>query len=66
MTLFAGYGSSLVVGGADQLGTAIERHPGDVAAPRKWEAEPRPEAEKKQKLDRRVTALLQRGLQLKA
>lgn len=48
-------GAPSPVGGADLRGTAIERHPGDVAAaPRRWEAEPRPEAERKQKLGRRV------------
>ncbi|MFI7046822.1 FAD-dependent monooxygenase [Streptosporangium sandarakinum] len=55
VTLFAGYGSSLAVGGADLLGAALERHPGDVAAAlAEWEARLRPEAEKKQRLGRRV------------
>ncbi|MEV4566135.1 FAD-dependent monooxygenase [Nonomuraea sp. NPDC049419] len=55
VTLFAGYGSSLAVGGADRLGAALERHGHDVpAALADWEAELRPEAEKKQKLGRRV------------
>ncbi|AQZ63282.1 monooxygenase, FAD-binding [[Actinomadura] parvosata subsp. kistnae] len=55
VTLFAGYGSSLAVGGADRLGAALERHGGDVlAALAEWEAELRPEAEKKQQLGRRV------------
>ncbi|KAB8181851.1 FAD-dependent oxidoreductase [Nonomuraea phyllanthi] len=55
VTLFAGYGSSLAVGGADRLGAALERHGDDVlAALAEWEAELRPEAEKKQKLGRRV------------
>jgi 2-polyprenyl-6-methoxyphenol hydroxylase-like FAD-dependent oxidoreductase len=55
VTLFAGYGSSLAVGGADRLGAALERHGGDVlTALAVWEAELRPEAEKKQKLGRRV------------
>ncbi|MEU4512300.1 FAD-dependent oxidoreductase [Nonomuraea wenchangensis] len=55
VTLFAGYGSSLTVGGADRLGAALERH-GDhvLAALAEWEAELRPEAEKKQQLGRRV------------
>lgn len=58
VTLFAGFGSSLAVAGADLLGTMLERHPGDVAAAlRAWEAELRPEAEKKQKLGRRVKGL---------
>ncbi|NBE93102.1 FAD-dependent oxidoreductase [Nonomuraea sp. KC401] len=55
VTLFAGYGSSLAVGGADLLGATLERHGGDVpAALAEWEAHLRPEAEKKQKLGRRV------------
>ncbi|NJP93150.1 FAD-binding protein [Nonomuraea sp. FMUSA5-5] len=55
VTLFAGYGSSLAVGGADLLGAALERHGGDVlAALAEWEAELRPEAERKQQLGRRV------------
>ncbi|MEV4069897.1 FAD-dependent oxidoreductase [Nonomuraea fuscirosea] len=55
VTLFAGYGSSLAVGGADRLGAALARHGDDVlAALAEWEAELRPEAEKKQRLGRRV------------
>lgn len=55
VTLFAGYGSSLAVGGAELLGAALERHPGDIpAALAEWEQELRPEVEKKQKLGRRV------------
>ncbi|MGP3935554.1 FAD-dependent monooxygenase [Nonomuraea sp. KM88] len=55
VTLFAGYGSSLAVGGADRLGTELAAHPGDVpAALAAWEAAIRPEAERKQKLGRRV------------
>jgi 2-polyprenyl-6-methoxyphenol hydroxylase-like FAD-dependent oxidoreductase len=55
VTLFAGYGSSLAVGGADLLGAALERHGDDIAAAlTEWEAELRPEAEKKQQLGRRV------------
>ncbi|MEV1004890.1 FAD-dependent oxidoreductase [Nonomuraea sp. NPDC050202] len=55
VTLFAGYGSSLAVGGADRLGAALERHGDDVlTALAEWEAELRPEAEKKQQLGRRV------------
>ncbi|MEV5743865.1 FAD-dependent monooxygenase [Microbispora rosea] len=55
VTLFAGYGSSLAVGGADLLGAAIERHCSDVrTALVEWEAGLRPEAERKQKLGRRV------------
>ncbi|WP_424532599.1 FAD-dependent monooxygenase [Sphaerisporangium viridialbum] len=55
VTLFAGYGSSLAVGGADRLGTELDAHPGDIpAALAAWEAAIRPEAERKQKLGRRV------------
>ncbi|ADD44418.1 monooxygenase FAD-binding protein [Stackebrandtia nassauensis DSM 44728] len=55
VTLFAGYGSSLAVGGADLLGSAIERHPGDIpAALAEWETQLRPETERKQKMGRRV------------
>lgn len=55
VTLFAGYGSSLAVGGADRLGAALERHPGDLgAALAAWEAELRPEVDRKQRLGRRV------------
>ncbi|MBO4269445.1 FAD-dependent oxidoreductase [Microbispora triticiradicis] len=55
VTLFAGYGSSLAVGGADLLGGTLERHGGDIStALAEWEAGLRPEAEKKQKLGRRV------------
>lgn len=58
VTLFAGYGSSLAVAGADLLGTALARNGDDVlAALREWEAELRPEAEKKQQLGRRVKGL---------
>ncbi|MFI6800281.1 FAD-dependent monooxygenase [Streptosporangium canum] len=55
VTLFAGYGSSLAVGGADRLGIELAAHPGDIpAALAAWEAAIRPEAERKQKLGRRV------------
>lgn len=55
VTLFAGYGSALAVGGADLLGTALASHPGDISgALAEWEAGLRPEVEKKQKLGRRV------------
>jgi 2-polyprenyl-6-methoxyphenol hydroxylase-like FAD-dependent oxidoreductase len=55
VTLFAGYGSSLAVGGAEQLGTALERNPDDIqGALAEWEAGLRPEVEKKQTLGRRV------------
>ncbi|MFI7131601.1 FAD-dependent monooxygenase [Nonomuraea sp. NPDC050153] len=55
VTLFAGYGSSLAVGGADLLGTSLAEHPGDIpAALTAWEARLRPEVTAKQKLGRRV------------
>ncbi|MGC5010897.1 FAD-dependent monooxygenase [Streptosporangium sp. DT93] len=55
VTLFAGYGSALAVGGADRLGTELAARPGDIpAALAAWEAALRPEAERKQKLGRRV------------
>jgi 2-polyprenyl-6-methoxyphenol hydroxylase-like FAD-dependent oxidoreductase len=55
VTLFAGYGSALAVGGADRLGTELERHGGDIgAALAAWETALRPEVEAKQKLGRRV------------
>ncbi|MEU4361498.1 FAD-dependent oxidoreductase [Promicromonospora sp. NPDC023987] len=58
VTLFAGYGSSLAVAGADALGAALERHPDDLpAALHEWEAEIRPEAERKQKLGRQIKGL---------
>ncbi|MBB3732906.1 2-polyprenyl-6-methoxyphenol hydroxylase-like FAD-dependent oxidoreductase [Nonomuraea dietziae] len=55
VTLFAGYGSSLAVGGADRLGSELDAHPGDIgAALTAWEMALRPEAERKQRLGRRV------------
>ena len=57
VTLFAGYGSSLAVAGADRLGAHLG-HADDVpAALAAWEAELRPEALKKQRLGRRVKGL---------
>ncbi|TDC40953.1 FAD-dependent monooxygenase [Micromonospora sp. KC213] len=58
VTLFAGYGSALAVGGADLLGTALRDNPSDLhAALTWWEAELRPEVERKQKLGRRVKSV---------
>jgi 2-polyprenyl-6-methoxyphenol hydroxylase-like FAD-dependent oxidoreductase len=58
VTLFAGDGSALAVAGADALGAALERHPDDLpVALREWEAEIRPEAERKQKLGRQIKGL---------
>lgn len=58
VTLFAGFGASLAVAGADALGTALERDGNDVAgALVAWEARLRPVAEKKQRLGRQVKGL---------
>jgi 2-polyprenyl-6-methoxyphenol hydroxylase-like FAD-dependent oxidoreductase len=57
VTLFAGYGSSLAVGGADLLGTALEQQPDIATALARWEARLRPEVLRKQKLGRRVKGL---------
>jgi 2-polyprenyl-6-methoxyphenol hydroxylase-like FAD-dependent oxidoreductase len=58
VTLFAGYGSALAVGGADRLGTELAARPGDIpAALTAWEAAIRPEAERKQKLGRQVKSV---------
>lgn len=55
VTLFAGYGSSLAVGGADRLGAELAANPDDIRlALHTWEAAIRPEVERKQKLGRRV------------
>jgi 2-polyprenyl-6-methoxyphenol hydroxylase-like FAD-dependent oxidoreductase len=55
VTLFAGYGSSLAVGGVEALGTALEKHGEDIPyALATWEKELRPETEQKQKLGRRI------------
>lgn len=58
VTLFAGFGASLAVAGADALGAALEEHETDVAsALAAWEAGLRPYAEKKQRLGRQVKGL---------
>jgi 2-polyprenyl-6-methoxyphenol hydroxylase-like FAD-dependent oxidoreductase len=58
VTLFAGYGSALAVGGADLLGTALRDDPDDLpAALTRWEGELRPEVERKQRLGRRVKSV---------
>jgi 2-polyprenyl-6-methoxyphenol hydroxylase-like FAD-dependent oxidoreductase len=57
VTLFAGYGSSLAVGGADLLGTALEDQSDVTTALARWEADLRPEVRRKQKLGRRVKGL---------
>jgi 2-polyprenyl-6-methoxyphenol hydroxylase-like FAD-dependent oxidoreductase len=49
-SVFAGYGASLAVGGADLLGAALQRHPGDLpAALAAWEAQLRPEVTRRQR-----------------
>jgi 2-polyprenyl-6-methoxyphenol hydroxylase-like FAD-dependent oxidoreductase len=53
-TLFAGYGAALAMTGADQLGSALRRHDGDVpAALTEWEAGLRPEVVRRQAQARR-------------
>jgi 2-polyprenyl-6-methoxyphenol hydroxylase-like FAD-dependent oxidoreductase len=52
-SVFAGYGASLAVGGADLLAAALQRHPGDVpAALTAWEAQLRPEVTRRQQQGR--------------
>jgi 2-polyprenyl-6-methoxyphenol hydroxylase-like FAD-dependent oxidoreductase len=54
VTLFAGHGAALALAGADQLGTALQRHNDDIpAALTDWESGLRPEASKRQGLARR-------------
>ncbi|MFI1991691.1 FAD-dependent oxidoreductase [Actinoplanes sp. NPDC020271] len=54
VTLFAGHGAALALAGADQLGSALQRHGRDVgAALAAWEAGLRPEVVKRQALARR-------------
>jgi 2-polyprenyl-6-methoxyphenol hydroxylase-like FAD-dependent oxidoreductase len=54
VSLFAGYGASLALAGADRLGTSLEEHGGDVpAALANWEALLRPEVAKRQALARK-------------
>lgn len=57
VTLFAGYGSSLAVGGADALGTALERDDDVGRALAAWERDLRPTVEKKQAAGRRAKDL---------
>ncbi|GAA3248480.1 FAD-dependent monooxygenase [Nonomuraea helvata] len=58
VTLFAGYGSSLAVGGADLLGTELGRHPKDIpAALRAWENALRPEVLERQRKGRANTGV---------
>lgn len=58
VTLFAGFGASLAIGGAERLGAALEAHPDKIAlALGEWDRDLRPEAEAKQKLGRQVKGL---------
>jgi 2-polyprenyl-6-methoxyphenol hydroxylase-like FAD-dependent oxidoreductase len=57
VSLFAGYGASLAVGGADLLGTLLDQDPDLPTALRTWEARLRPEVAKKQRQGRRARRL---------
>jgi 2-polyprenyl-6-methoxyphenol hydroxylase-like FAD-dependent oxidoreductase len=57
VSLFAGYGASLAVGGAELLGTLLDQDPDLPRALREWEAELRPEVAKKQRQGRRARRL---------
>jgi 2-polyprenyl-6-methoxyphenol hydroxylase-like FAD-dependent oxidoreductase len=55
VTLFAGYGAALAVGGAGRLGDTLGTHGNDLGrALSEWEAGLRPEVRAKQRLARRV------------
>ncbi len=56
VSLFAGYGSSLAVGGADLLGNLLDDHDIDVAL-RSWEEQLRPIVLQKQRQGRRASRL---------
>jgi 2-polyprenyl-6-methoxyphenol hydroxylase-like FAD-dependent oxidoreductase len=58
VSLFAGYGSSLAVGGADLLGDALDTTPEGIPASLvAWERRLRPTVEHKQRQGRRARAL---------
>jgi 2-polyprenyl-6-methoxyphenol hydroxylase-like FAD-dependent oxidoreductase len=57
VSLFAGYGASLAVGGADLLGTALDQDPDILRALHMWEARLRPDVAKKQRQGRRARRL---------
>jgi 2-polyprenyl-6-methoxyphenol hydroxylase-like FAD-dependent oxidoreductase len=57
VSLFAGYGASLAVAGADLLGTLLDENPDLPTALRMWEARLRPEMAKKQRQGRRARRL---------
>src|SRR5206468_5881805 len=59
VSLFAGYGSSLAVGGADLLGDALDATPEDIpAALASWARRLRPTVTHKQRQGRRARALV--------
>ncbi|TMR95061.1 FAD-dependent monooxygenase [Nonomuraea basaltis] len=56
MPIYAGYGASLAIGGADRLGTMLADARDEIpAALHTWETALRPEARKRQKVGRRNT-----------
>jgi 2-polyprenyl-6-methoxyphenol hydroxylase-like FAD-dependent oxidoreductase len=57
VSLLAGYGASLAVGGADLLGTALDQDPDILSALQMWEARLRPDVAKKQRQGRRARRL---------
>ncbi|WP_211897808.1 FAD-dependent oxidoreductase [Saccharopolyspora erythraea] len=58
VSLFAGYGASLALGGAELLGTVLERNPADIpGALRSWERLLRPVAERRRRQGRRLKSL---------
>lgn len=65
VTLFAGYGSALAVGGAEQLGTALGRTNDVPAAIDAWERDVRDVVQRKQRLGRRLRGLYAPGSSLR-
>ncbi|MGA8112062.1 MAG: FAD-dependent monooxygenase [Actinocatenispora sp.] len=57
VTLFAGYGSSLAVGGANRLGDMLAQLPDVPTALRAWDVELRPHVLRKQRAGRRARSL---------
>ena len=57
VSLFAGYGSSLAVGGADVLGNLLDEHTDLTSALDAWEEQLRPTVLKKQRQGRRAKSL---------
>jgi 2-polyprenyl-6-methoxyphenol hydroxylase-like FAD-dependent oxidoreductase len=65
VSFFGGYGASLAVGGAELLGTELDRSDGDVAAALNgWENQLRPTVERVQAMGRRNTAAHSPGSRL--